>query len=138
MHKTPFASRFRGLLIDHAYLPLRFGRCVKVEPAAVFDALLVLPLRSVLEAADAARPEVTLAGAIRWANAKPAADFAALLVDLLLKTFEAALAARLLVCSLFLAICSYLSIVCKLFPDVNRRCVAEHEKCENDEYGRDQ
>ena len=77
---------------------------MRADPAAVLARLLVPPLRSVFEAADAAHPDVTFAGAFLCDKAEPAADFAVLLVDLLLRTFDAAVAARLLVTSLFLAI----------------------------------
>jgi len=61
--------------------------------------LLELLLRSVFDAADAAREEVTFAGALRWDKADPAADFAVLLVLLFLSTFDAAEAALLPVTS---------------------------------------
>lgn len=116
---------------------MRFGFCVKAEPAAVFARLLVLPVRSVFDAAVAALPDVTLAGAFLCDSADPAADFAVLLVDLLRSTFDAALAARLLVCSLFLAISTYLCFVCELLANIDRRRVVEHEKRENNEESRE-
>ncbi len=88
----------------------------------------MLPFRNVLEAADAAFPDVTLEGALRWDSAEPAADFEALLVDLFLRTFDAAVAALLLVTSLFFAILTRLSLFNQLFANLYRRCVVEHKK----------
>ena len=79
-------------------------RCVKAEPADVFDDLLEAVRRNVFDAADAALDEVVFDGAFLCESAEPAADFAALLELLLLRTLDAALAARLLVTSGFLAI----------------------------------
>ena len=81
-------------------------RCVSAEPAAVFAALLELELRSALEAALAARPEVVFGGDLCCARAEPAADFELLLESLLRSTLEAADAALLLVTSGLLAIAS--------------------------------
>jgi hypothetical protein len=78
-----------------------FGRCVRAEPAEVFELLLALPLRNVFEAAVPALEDVTLLGALVCDSAEPAADLAALLELLLRNTFDAADAARLLVTSRF-------------------------------------
>ena len=87
---------------------LRVTRCVSAEPAAVFEALLELALLKALEAAVAARTEVTFGGAWCWARAEPAADFAVLLASVLRRIFDAAVAARLLVTSGLLAIANSL------------------------------
>ena len=83
-------------------------------------ALLLEPrLRRVLEAADAARPEVTLV-VFRCDKAEPAADFADLLDVLSLRTREAADAARLLVFSVLLAIPCCLHLMSELPGDLDR------------------
>ena len=80
---------------------------MRADPADVFEDLLEPELRSAVDAADAARPDVTLSGALCCDNAEPAADLEDLLESLLLSTFEAAVAARLLVISdLFAMGCS--------------------------------
>lgn len=53
----------QGYLLDHLlgdYLVFLEGVCDSAEPAAVFEALLVLPSRRTREAAEAARFEVCL------------------------------------------------------------------------------
>lgn len=73
--------------------------CVRAEPAAVFELLLVEASRSVRDAADAALEDVTLLD-LNCERAEPAADFDFLLLELSLRTFDAADAARLEVFSL--------------------------------------
>jgi len=99
---------------------------VSAEPAAVLARLLVLPLRSVLDAAEAAFLPVTLGGAFRCESAEPAADLAALLVDLLRSTLEAAVAALLLVTSLFFAIVTILCLLNDSLAYVDRCNIAEN------------
>jgi hypothetical protein len=106
---------------------LRFSRCVSANPAAVFAPLLVLPLRSVFDAADAALPDVTLGGVILCDRAEPAAVFEALLVKLLLSTLDAAVAARLLVTSLFLAISTHLKLLSHPSSNLDGRRVIKHK-----------
>lgn len=94
--------------------------CAKALPAADLEALLVLPSRSVFEAADAAFADVCLLGALCCDNALPAAFFEVEPVDVPLSVFEALLAAFLPVTFLFMSPFS-VSIVEKLriFANVN-------------------
>lgn len=71
--------------------------CDRALPAADLEVALVLPSRSVLEAALAAFADVVSLGALVWVSALPAADFDALPVDPLDSVFEALVAAALLV-----------------------------------------
>lgn len=69
--------------------------CDSALPAADLEVPLVLPSRSVLEAALAAFSDVVSLGALVWVSALPAADFDALPVEPLDSVFEALLAAAL-------------------------------------------
>ena len=100
----------------------RLGRWVMAEPEEVFAVLLEPLLRRVLEAADAARLEVTFV-VLRCDRAEPAADFADLLDLLSLRTREAADAARLLVFSVLLAILYCLHLMSELTGDLDRGSV---------------
>lgn len=80
------------------YLPLRFGRCVSVDAAADFAALLADFVCSVFPAADAALAELTF-DVFDWASAEPAADFADFDAEELRRVLDAAVAARLPVLS---------------------------------------
>ena len=85
-HKNAFLN-------NSHYFFLRPAFWARALPAADFDALLVLPSRSVFEAALAAFDDVCLAGDFLWERALPAADFDFELVFLLLRVFDALLAA---------------------------------------------
>jgi hypothetical protein len=76
---------FTGFLIVRLF----DGFCERALPAADFDAALVRPSRSVLDAALPALAEVDFPGALTWDSALPAAVFDAAPVDLLPKVFEA-------------------------------------------------
>jgi hypothetical protein len=68
-----------------------FLACAKAEPAADFEAALVLPSRSTAEAAVAALADVTFGGDT-WESELPAAVRDALPVDVLVRTLEDLLA----------------------------------------------
>ena len=114
---------WRGRVVSYF---LRATRWVKAEPAAVFVALLELALRKALDAAVAARTEVTFGGARCCASAEPAADFEVLLASLLRRTFEAAVAARLLVTSDLLAIANSLGCLTRLLDYIYWRRVIKN------------
>jgi hypothetical protein len=70
--------------------------CANADPAADFDAALVLPLLSTADAAVAALAEVTFGGET-WESELPAALFEALPADALERTFDDLVATRELV-----------------------------------------
>jgi hypothetical protein len=74
--------------------------CERALPAADLEVALVLPSRSVFDAAVAALLDVASLGELRCVSALPAADFDDLLVDELDRVLEAFEAAALLVCLL--------------------------------------
>ena len=87
-----FDSNQTQLSTDH--FPFRpFSLCDSVLPAAVFDALLVLPSRRVFEAAVAAPADVVFEGACRCDNALPEEDLVVLPVEPLRSVFNAAVPA---------------------------------------------
>ncbi|QYJ00629.1 hypothetical protein KUV46_15040 [Thalassovita mediterranea] len=90
MAMCPFEVRAAANRLD--YLPLRFGRCVSVDAAADFAALLADFDCSVFAAVDAALAELTF-DVFDWASAEPAADFADLDAEELRRVLDAALAA---------------------------------------------
>lgn len=101
-HRQHFSyAAVRAGLLPDKLLPQRFlaARCVRAEPAAVFERLLVAVSLRVRDAADAALEEVTLLG-LTCERAEPAADFDFLLLELSVRTLDAAVAARLEVFSL--------------------------------------
>ncbi len=110
----------------------RLGLWVRAEPAEVFADLLALWFLRDLDAAEAARPDATLAGAFRWESAEPAADLADLLAPLLLRIFEAAEAARLPVTSLFFDIFNYLDFALDMLAELYRGDIVQYQKSNND------